>query len=49
MSAWQTFWSVSLLVAGTSFTLITVVVAIKGFQDLRDLFRRLRQQEDEEQ
>jgi hypothetical protein len=39
------FWSVSLLVAGGSFTLITVVVAIKGFQDLRDLFCRLRDQE----
>jgi hypothetical protein len=45
MRAWQTFWSVSLLVAGGSFTLITVVVAIKGFQDLRDLLRRLRDQE----
>jgi len=49
MRAWQTFWSVSLVVAGGSFTLITVVVAIKGFQDLRDLFRRLRRQQDEEQ
>jgi hypothetical protein len=49
MRAWQTFWSVSLLVAGGSFTLITVVVAIKGFQDLRDLFCRLRHQEDDQE
>ncbi len=47
MTPWQTFWSVSLLVAGASFTLITVVVAIKGFRDLRDLLRRLRHQEDD--
>lgn len=46
MRAWQTFWSVSLLVAGASFMLITVVVALKGFQDLRDLFRRLRRQDE---
>ena len=49
MTAWQTFWTVSLLVAGASFTLITVVVAIKGFEDLRDLFRRLQQQQDEQE
>lgn len=49
MSAWQAFWSVSLLVAGGSFTLITVVVAIKGFEDLRDLFRRLHHRQDEQE
>jgi hypothetical protein len=49
MRAWEAFWSVSLLVAGCSFALITIVVALKGFQDLRDLFRRLRHQEDEEE
>ena len=47
MRAWQTFWSVSLLVAGASFAFITIVVAFKGVQDLRDLFRRLRHQEDD--
>lgn len=49
MRAWQTFWSISLVVAGGSFTLITVIVTIKGFKDLRELFRRLRHQEDNEQ
>ena len=47
MRAWQTFWFVSLIVAGTSFTLITVVVAVKGLQDLRDLFGRLQHREDD--
>ena len=49
MRAWQMFWSLSLLVAGGSFTLITVVVAIKGFEDLQDLFRRLHHQQDEDE
>ena len=49
MRTWQVFWSVSLLVAGGSFTLITVVVAIKGFEDLRDLFRRLHHQQDQQE
>lgn len=49
MRVWQSFWSVSLLVAGSSFTFITVVVAIKGFEDLRDLFRRLHHQQDEQE
>jgi len=49
MKVWQMFWSISLLVAGGSFAFITAVVAVKGFQDLRDLFRRLRQQGDKEQ
>jgi hypothetical protein len=47
MRGWQIFWSVCLLVAGSSFAFITVVVAIRGFQDLRNLFRRLHEQEDE--
>jgi hypothetical protein len=49
MTAWQTFWSVSLLVAGGAFTWITIVVAIKGFEDLRNLFRRLHQQQDDQE
>jgi len=49
MSAWQMFWSVSLLVAGGSFTFITGVVAIKGFEDLQDLFRRLHHRQDKDE
>ena len=47
MRAWQIFWSVSLVFAGASFALITLVVAIKGLQDLRYLFRRLQDQDGE--
>ena len=49
MRAWQIFWSVSLLVAGCSFAFITVVVAIRGFEDLQDLFRRLQHQQDQDE
>ncbi len=49
MRVWQAFWLVSLVVAGSSFTLITIVVAVKGLQDLRDLFRRLHHREDEQE
>ncbi len=48
MKAWQIFWSVSLLVAGGSFACITLVIAVKGFQDLRNLFHRWREQKEED-
>lgn len=47
MRAWQYFWAASLLIAGLSFAGITVVVAVRGFHDLRVLFRHLRQRKDE--
>jgi hypothetical protein len=47
MRAWQYFWEASLLLAGASFAAITVVVAIRGFHDLRVLFRHLRERKDE--
>jgi hypothetical protein len=47
MRAWQYFWEASLLLAGVSFAAITVVVAIRGFHDLRVLFRHLHERKDE--
>ena len=47
MRVWEAFWAISLLVAGASFALITAIVAIKGFQDLRAMFQRLQHQEDD--
>jgi len=46
MKAWQIFWSASLLIAGGSFAGITLVVAVKGFQDLRNVLRRLQGQKE---
>jgi len=41
MRYWLFFWTFSALAAGSSFAAITIVVAIKGGRDLRDLFRGL--------
>jgi len=47
MNLWLWFWTISLLVAGSSFAFITVVVTIKGAGDLRSWFRSLQQQNKE--
>lgn len=47
MNLWLLFWEVSLVVAGTSFAFITVVVTIKGARDLRNWFTSLQRQNKE--
>ncbi|HVN09638.1 MAG TPA: hypothetical protein VMV61_11720 [Patescibacteria group bacterium] len=42
MRGWELFWAVSLVIAGVSFAGITVVVAVRGIGDLREMFSRLR-------
>ena len=44
MAFWQMFWAIALVVSGVSFAFITVVVAFKGFKDLRVWFSSLNQQ-----
>jgi hypothetical protein len=46
MRAWQLFWAVSLLISGVSFAGITVVVAVRGIGDLREMFAHLRKRRD---
>ncbi len=41
MKGWEMFWLICLIVAGGAFALITLVVAVKGFKDLREMLRRL--------
>jgi hypothetical protein len=48
MIFWAWFWGISLLVAGTSFVFITVVVAVKGQRDLRQWFSSLKRQKEEQ-
>ena len=38
MNPWGYFWAAWLVLSGVAFAAITVVVAIKGFQDLRAMF-----------
>ncbi|HLJ14296.1 MAG TPA: hypothetical protein VKV15_07355 [Bryobacteraceae bacterium] len=38
---WQIFWTASLLIAGSCFVSITIVVIVKGARDLRAMIRGL--------
>lgn len=48
MKYWQWFWTVSLIAAGISFAVITVVVTLRGFADLREMFKGLLKQKKED-
>jgi hypothetical protein len=39
---WYLFWSANLVIAGSAFFIITVVVMIRGIGDLKGMFARLR-------
>jgi hypothetical protein len=41
---WQIFWTLNLVIAGTAFAFITIVVTIKGVKDLRQWFATLQSQ-----
>ena len=45
MITWLNFWMVSLIVAAVSFTAITVIVAIKGYTDLKEMLEGLAKQQ----
>ena len=44
MNYWLIFWTVWLVIAGVSFAVITGIVMIKGYKDLRLMFSRLAEQ-----
>ena len=46
LSSWALFWTLWLVIAGASFALITVIVTVLGFRDLRNMFRVLREQDE---
>ena len=39
---WFLFWTANLVIAGSAFFIITVVVLIRGIGDLKEMFDRLR-------
>ena len=45
MHAWQMFWTIWLLFSGAGFALITVVVTLKGFGDVRRMLSGLKSQD----
>lgn len=42
MIAWRWFWTVWLVIAGTAFAWITVIVTIRGAKDLSDMLKALK-------
>jgi hypothetical protein len=38
MSGWVYFWGAWLVISGVAFAAITLIVAVKGFRDLRAMF-----------
>jgi hypothetical protein len=44
MNALQWFWTLALIIAGASFAIITVLVGVFGYRDLREMFAQLRRQ-----
>ena len=44
MYLWQIFWTAAVLIAGLAFAFVTLVVTLKGGQDLREMFARLLEQ-----
>jgi hypothetical protein len=44
MNHWLAFWTVALVVAGLSFAIITGIVTVKGYKDLRNMFSGLIRQ-----
>jgi hypothetical protein len=44
MNYWEIFWTLCLVVAGSAFAAITLIVIVKGGPDLREMLRQLRRQ-----
>ncbi len=47
MEIWKLFWTVALLVAGSAFAVITVIVILKGGRDMRAMLRGLKAHHDD--
>ena len=44
MNYWLIFWTAWLAIAGISFAVITAIVMVKGYKDLRSMFSSLKEQ-----
>jgi hypothetical protein len=49
MQGWKTFWTVWLLFSGAAFALITIVVSIKGFGDVKRMLSGIKAQDNRDQ
>lgn len=46
MKAWYYFWLANFFIAGSAFAVIALIVLVRGLQDLRDMFVKLRAEAD---
>jgi hypothetical protein len=44
MKYWNLFWIANFILAGSSFAIITIVVAIRGSVEMRDMLVNLRRE-----
>ena len=44
MKYWNLFWIANFILAGSSFAIITIVVAIRGTREMRDMLVSLRRE-----
>jgi hypothetical protein len=42
MNGWYYFWMANVVVAGSAFGVITLIVLVLGLRDLREMFANLR-------
>ena len=42
MKGWYYFWIANFAIAGSAFVIITLIVLVRGSQDLRKMFARLK-------
>ena len=43
MGFWYYFWTINFIVSGSAFAFIAVIVTVRGSQDLRSMFARLKE------
>lgn len=42
MNGWYYFWMANLVLAGSAFAVITLIVLVRGLRDLHEMFANLR-------
>ena len=47
MRAWEMFWTFWLLVSGAAFAIITVIVTLKGFGDVKRMLSGITKSHDD--
>jgi len=48
MVYWYWFWTGCFVVSGGAFVIIALIVWVRGVQDLRTMFRKLREDRDDQ-